>query len=88
MFIRQKTVKGETYYQAVETYRDDGKVSMPPNSPVTVPTMASMFTFRFNRRRSQARGLLFYWLLQQAVQLEPVPFKKLVGGKPNGHPQI
>ncbi len=26
MFIRQKTVKGETYYQAVETYRDDGKV--------------------------------------------------------------
>ncbi len=26
MFIRQKTVKGETYYQAVETYRDDGKL--------------------------------------------------------------
>ena len=30
------------------------------------------FTFRFNRRRSQARGLLFYRLLQQAVQLEPI----------------
>ncbi len=26
MFIRQKTVKGETYYRVVETYRDDGKV--------------------------------------------------------------
>ncbi len=26
MFIRQKTVKGETYYQAVETYRNDGKL--------------------------------------------------------------
>ena len=27
------------------------------------------FTFRFNRRRSQARGLLFFRLLQQAVQI-------------------
>ncbi len=46
------------------------------------------FTFRFNRRRSKARGLLFYRLLQQAVQLGPVPFRKLVGGKPRGHSQI
>lgn len=46
------------------------------------------FTFRFNRRRSKARGLLFYRLLQQAVQLGPVPNRKLVGGKPGGHPQI
>ena len=37
-----------------------------------------------NRRLSKARGLLFYRLLQQAVQLEPVPYKKLVGGKPKG----
>ena len=33
------------------------------------------FTFRFNRRRSQARGLLFFRLLQQAVQHEPVPYR-------------
>ncbi|MCK4516162.1 MAG: IS1595 family transposase [Spirochaetaceae bacterium] len=46
------------------------------------------FTFRFNRRRSKARGLLFYRLLQQAVQLKPVPYKKLVGGKPTAHHQI
>ena len=46
------------------------------------------FTFRFNRRRSKARGLLFYRLLQQAVQLGPVPYKKLVGGKPKGQLQI
>ena len=46
------------------------------------------FTFRFNRRRSKARGLLFYRLLQQAVQLGPVPYKKLVGGKPKGQFQI
>lgn len=31
------------------------------------------FTFRFNRRSSQARGLLFYRLLEHAVQLGPTP---------------
>jgi hypothetical protein len=35
------------------------------------------FTFRFNRRKSASRGKLFYRLLQQAVQNEPVPFVKL-----------
>jgi transposase-like protein len=39
------------------------------------------FTFRFNRRRSRARGLLFYRLLQQAAMVEPVPYRDLVGGK-------
>jgi transposase-like protein len=38
------------------------------------------FTFRFNRRRSRARGLLFYRLLQQAVQVGPVRYARLVGG--------
>lgn len=36
------------------------------------------FTFRFNRRRSRARGMLFYRLLQQAVETPPVPFCALV----------
>lgn len=36
------------------------------------------FTFRFNRRRARARGLLFYRLLQQALQVDPVPYKSLV----------
>jgi transposase-like protein len=40
------------------------------------------FTFRFNRRHSQARGLLFYRLLQQVIEVEPVPYARLVGGKP------
>ncbi len=31
------------------------------------------YTFRFNRRRSRSRGLLFYRLLEQAVQTEPTP---------------
>jgi hypothetical protein len=38
------------------------------------------FTFRFNRRRSRARGLLFYRLLQQAVEVAPVPYSRLIGG--------
>ena len=38
------------------------------------------FTFRFNRRRSAKRGLLFYRLLQQAVDADPHPLKDLIGG--------
>jgi transposase-like protein len=41
------------------------------------------FTFRFNRRTSRARGLLFYRLLQQAVQVDPTPYALLRGGNPN-----
>ncbi|MHB2008454.1 MAG: IS1595 family transposase, partial [Acidobacteriaceae bacterium] len=36
------------------------------------------FTFRFNRRTSKSRGKLFYRLVQQAVQVGPVPFAILV----------
>jgi len=35
------------------------------------------FTFRFNRRRSRHRGLLFYRLLEQAVATDPHPYKAL-----------
>ena len=37
------------------------------------------FTFRFNRRRSQARGLLFHRLAQQAVAVAPAPYHTIVG---------
>jgi ISXO2 transposase-like protein len=40
------------------------------------------FTFRFNRRTSRSRGQLFYRLLQQAVAVEPSPYKAIVGGRP------
>lgn len=36
------------------------------------------FTFRFNRRRSQSRGKLFYRLAQQAVMIDPVPLAKIL----------
>jgi len=35
------------------------------------------YTFRFNRRTSKSRGLLFYRLLQQAVETEPHPLADL-----------
>jgi len=36
------------------------------------------FTFRFNRRTSRHRGKLFYRLVQQAVAVEPQPYKTMV----------
>lgn len=36
------------------------------------------FAFRFNRRKAEFRGLLFRRLLEQAVQVKPVPYKELV----------
>jgi len=41
------------------------------------------FTFRFNRRTSKARGLLFYRLMQQAVDCVPVPRQKIIGAQHN-----
>ena len=38
------------------------------------------FTFRFNRRASRHRGKLFYRLLQQAVTLDPVPYRAIAQG--------
>jgi len=37
------------------------------------------FVFRFNRRTSNSRGMLFYRLLQQAVVTEPVTYDSVVG---------
>jgi len=39
------------------------------------------FTFRFNRRTSQSRGKLFYRLVQQAAQADPLPVDKLTDHK-------
>jgi transposase-like protein len=37
------------------------------------------FTFRFNRRSSRSRGLLFYRLLEQALVTEPVTYAQIAG---------
>jgi len=35
------------------------------------------FTFRFNRRNSKHRGMLFYRLIEGAVAIEPYPYKRV-----------
>jgi len=45
--------------------------------PEYLPHYLEEFTFRFNRRTSRFRGLLFLRLLQQAVQIAPVSARKL-----------
>jgi hypothetical protein len=45
-----------------------------------LPYYLDEFTFRFNRRTSKARGMLFYRLLQQAVDTDPHPLSELIGG--------
>jgi transposase-like protein len=41
------------------------------------------YTFRFNRRKSQSRGLLFYRLVEQAVQTAPLTYRQIVERKYN-----
>ena len=48
--------------------------------PIQLAYYLDEFTFRFNRRNSRARGLLFYRLMQQAVTCAPVPRPVIVGG--------
>ena len=41
------------------------------------------YTFRFNRRTSRSRGLLFYRLVQQAVATAPAPYTQIVADDHN-----
>lgn len=45
-----------------------------------MPYYLDEYTFRFNRRASSARGMLFYRLLQQAANTDPHPLKELIAG--------
>lgn len=44
-------------------------------SPEHLAYYLDEFTFRFNRRTSRSRGKLFYRLIEQALQIDPVPAK-------------
>jgi transposase-like protein len=43
-----------------------------------LPYYFDEFTFRFNRRKSKSRGMLFYRLLENAIQLEPVTYQNII----------
>lgn len=53
--------------------------------PTHVDDYLDEFTFRFNRRTSKSRGLLCYRLVEQAVALEPVLTRLLIGGRGSAH---
>ena len=47
------------------------------------------FVFRFNRRRSTSRGLVFYRVLELAVAHDPVRYRQLVANpKPKKVPPL
>lgn len=48
--------------------------------PVQLAYYLDEFTFRFNRRNSKARGLLFYRLMEHAVKCGPVSRQKIING--------
>jgi hypothetical protein len=48
-------------------------------SPAQLDWYLDEFTFRFNRRSSTHRGLLFYRLLEEAVVTPPQPYRRVVG---------
>ena len=50
--------------------------------PAHLDAYLDEFVFRFNRRTSTSRGLLFYRLLQQAVVTEPVTYESVVRPPP------
>jgi len=50
--------------------------------PTHLDAYLDEFVFRFNRRTSASRGMLFYRLMQQAVVTSPVTYKDVIGGLP------
>ena len=47
---------------------------------ILVGPVLEEYVFRLQRRSSKARGMLFYRLLEQAVCIDPLPYKKIVDG--------
>jgi transposase-like protein len=57
--------------------------------PAHLPAYLNEFVFRFNRRRSHSRGLLFLRLLQLAIDHDPVRYHELVANpKPKQTPPL
>ena len=56
-------------------------------SPKHLDYYLDEYTFRFNRRRSRAPGMLFYRLLEQSLNADPVAYSHLVGGKSRANPR-
>ena len=46
-----------------------------------LPSYLNEFVFRFNRRRSRSRGMVFYRVLELAIAHEPVRYHDLIASK-------
>jgi transposase-like protein len=46
--------------------------------PKQLDSYLNEFVFRFNRRNSKSRGLLFYRLIQQAIDTQPITYKTVI----------
>jgi len=55
--------------------------------PAHLDAYLDEFVFRFNRRTSSSRGMLFYRLLQQAVVTDPVTYDNVVRPLPKAAKQ-
>ena len=54
-----------------------------------LPSYLNEFVFRFNRRRSRSRGMLFYRVLELAVGHGPVRYQDLIATRrPRGVPPV
>ncbi len=49
--------------------------------PIHLDDYLDEYTFRFNRRSSRSRWLLFYRLLENAVVIKPTPYRSIIGGR-------
>ena len=53
-----------------------------------LPSFLNEFVFRFNRRHSRSRGLVFYRVLELAVNHEPVRYRDLIAApRPGTRPR-
>ena len=57
-------------------------------TPAHLQAYLDEFAFRFNRRRSRARGMLFYRLLEQATQAPPRTYRSLVAETGSGRQDL
>jgi hypothetical protein len=56
--------------------------------PALLQRYLDEFCFRFNRRQSRARGMLFYRLPEQSVQASPLTYRSLVAEPGSGRREM
>src|SRR5450756_2436703 len=84
----QRLARREGIRWRVETSHEGGASSLNGflsrrSTSRSVDYYLDEFTFRFTRRSSRSRGLLFYRLLEQAALTSPAPYRFIVEANPD-----